>query len=241
MGKPYRGTVKPFNFLLVAQVRPFGHPAGADPERFHLIAPWNDDARQWLPLQWIDRYTGRTYAVTTAGPAGGLGLARVKRHDEVLAEYASHREQKSTDRSGRPCAQDTSGVLLRRAVGVRDIKYVGKESNYLDEAVAGLYHDEEEVLTTYEDPKRAPWLTLIVPIMRDIPTGEVARKTRLDRSTIKRYKSRRAVPHARNRAKLIRAAAAFARRTLGRAASGLDDFAACRAYFDASSACSVGL
>ncbi len=77
-----------------------------------------------------------------------------------------------------------------------------------------------------------PWLTLIVAVMRDIPTEEVARKTSLDRSTIKRYKSVRALPHARNRAKLIRAVAAFARRTLGQPASRLDDFAACRAYLD---------
>jgi hypothetical protein len=39
-GKPYAQQIKPFNFILSCHVAPFGHPSGADPERFHLIAPY---------------------------------------------------------------------------------------------------------------------------------------------------------------------------------------------------------
>ena len=35
----YREGVKPFNFLLSAQITPFGHPDGVDPTKFHLLAP----------------------------------------------------------------------------------------------------------------------------------------------------------------------------------------------------------
>ncbi|MDP9370917.1 MAG: DNA polymerase [Chloroflexota bacterium] len=38
-GKPYAEQIKPYNFLLSAQVAPFGHPEGADPRHFHLVAP----------------------------------------------------------------------------------------------------------------------------------------------------------------------------------------------------------
>lgn len=40
-GKPYANRIKPGNFLLSAHVAPFGHPPGVEPERFHLVAPWN--------------------------------------------------------------------------------------------------------------------------------------------------------------------------------------------------------
>ncbi|MGH2796150.1 MAG: hypothetical protein ACRDM0_00395 [Thermoleophilaceae bacterium] len=68
--------------------------------------------------------------------------------------------------------------------------------------------------------------------MRRIPTAELARRTGRSRSSIKRYKSGMVAPHPRDRARLIQAVAAFARRMLGSAARGLDDLTACRAYLD---------
>jgi hypothetical protein len=38
--KHYQHQVKPFNFLSTCHVRPFGHPYGATPERFQLVAPY---------------------------------------------------------------------------------------------------------------------------------------------------------------------------------------------------------
>ena len=38
-GEPYTKQVKPFNFVLSAHLTPDGHPNGANPEHFHLIAP----------------------------------------------------------------------------------------------------------------------------------------------------------------------------------------------------------
>jgi hypothetical protein len=39
--------VEPFNFIISCHVRKLGHPIGADPERFHLIAPYETDPRKW--------------------------------------------------------------------------------------------------------------------------------------------------------------------------------------------------
>lgn len=64
-GKKYAAQIKPFNFLLTCHVKPFGHPTGADPEHFHLIAPYQSDPRQWLKMPWIDQYTGNRYGITT--------------------------------------------------------------------------------------------------------------------------------------------------------------------------------
>jgi hypothetical protein len=56
LAKKYPDQVKPFNFLLTCHVKQLGHPIGVDPERFHLIAPYQSDPRQWLKMDWIDQY-----------------------------------------------------------------------------------------------------------------------------------------------------------------------------------------
>lgn len=52
-GKPYAEQIKPFNFLLTSNVSPFGHPLGANPDKFHLISPYDSDSRKWLEKEWI--------------------------------------------------------------------------------------------------------------------------------------------------------------------------------------------
>lgn len=51
---------------------------GVDPERFHLIAPYDTDPRQWEKARWIDQYSGNRYRVTASGPLGSRTVARVK-------------------------------------------------------------------------------------------------------------------------------------------------------------------
>ena len=57
-GKTYVDKIKPFNFLVTCHVRSFGHPPGVDAERFHLIAPYEADSREWLKATWTDQYSG---------------------------------------------------------------------------------------------------------------------------------------------------------------------------------------
>src|SRR3984893_1330031 len=83
-GKPYVNKIKPFNFLVTCHVKPFGHPPGVNPERFHLIAPYEADSRQWLKNTWIDQYSGENYRITATGHHGDRHTARVKTYGEVL-------------------------------------------------------------------------------------------------------------------------------------------------------------
>ena len=39
---------------------------GVDPLRFHLIAPYSDDPQLYLSLDWVDRYSGAAFLVTTS-------------------------------------------------------------------------------------------------------------------------------------------------------------------------------
>jgi hypothetical protein len=112
-GKPYAKQIKPFNFLLAAHVRPFGHPIGVDPERFHLIAPFESNPNKWLIQPWIDVYSTKRYRVTTS-QARGPKIASLLTYGDVLREYEYHEESKCAGPDGKPCARPTIGLLSRR-------------------------------------------------------------------------------------------------------------------------------
>jgi hypothetical protein len=193
-GKPYADQVKPFNFLLTAFVAPFGQPSGADAARFQLVAPYTRDPRQWTKRRWIDRYSGGSFAVTTTGDAGDRGVARVRTYRDVIAEYRVHPEAKSAGGDGKSCGPETRGLLQRRHVGVHRIRYVGKESNQIEEVDAGIVHDLDEVSLEYRDPRRDPWWTDGLPRLRQMSTAVVARELSVAPSTVKRWKSGRHMP-----------------------------------------------
>src|SRR5688572_6030496 len=100
-GKPYGQQLKPFNFLLSCHVRAFGHPTGADAERFHLIAPFESDPTRWIDIEWIDQYTRNTYRVTTIGHHGGRGVARVKTYGVCLRNTSGIRKLSLRMRTAR--------------------------------------------------------------------------------------------------------------------------------------------
>jgi hypothetical protein len=183
-GKKYVDKIKPFNFLMTCHVKPFGHPPGADPERFHLIAPYDADSRSWLKNAWIDQYSGKNYKITTSGHHGDRHTARVKTYGEVLRDYEVHPESKCADAAGRPCAKQTVGLLQRRHVRIDQIKYVGKESNSLEEVDAGLLHSLDSVYTIYADARRDEWQTKILPTLKKIPLPILVEMSGLSRRTL---------------------------------------------------------
>jgi hypothetical protein len=165
-GKPYSDQIKPFNFLLTAQVIPFGHPEGVNPEKFHLFAPYDSDPRTWLHKEWTDQHSKRQFRITTHGHCGSRQTARIKTYGDVVTEYEFHPEAKCADALGNPCERQTIGLLQRRHVKIDLIKCIGKESNSLENVEEGLVHSEQNVYTEYKDPKRSEWVTKLQPALK---------------------------------------------------------------------------
>lgn len=151
--------------MLTAHVADFGHPPGADPERFQLVAPYESDPARWADLNWTNRHNpDATYSITTTGqPAPGL--ARVQNYRDVIADYRVHPEPKSLAPDGRRSGWRTSGLLQRRPVTATRTVYIGKEANEIEEAMAGLVHDEHDRLSEYHDPCRDPFAALVAPFL----------------------------------------------------------------------------
>jgi len=201
-GKHYNEQIKPFNFLLTCHVKPFGHPAEADRGHFHLIAPYQSDPRRWLEIDWIDQYTGRRYRITTEGHHGYGQTARVKTYGEVLREYEYHPESKCADSDGNACAKQTIGLLQRMHVRIEQIKYIGKESNKLEEVESGLIHEEQNVYTEYPDSRRDEWEAKIRPALNQAQPQCVAKMSGLSLRTIIYARTGHRRPHPKHQ-KLI--------------------------------------
>jgi hypothetical protein len=172
----------PFNFILSCHVRKLGYPIGVDPEKFHLIAPYETDPRKWEAMQWIDQYSQpvKRYRITASGPHGSRRVARVKNYGDVLREYEYHPETKCADASGAPCGKQTAGLLGRRHIAMDGFVYIGKESNKLEQVEEGGVPAESDVYTIYGDPGRDEWETKWLPMLRltDVPELEAARVSR---------------------------------------------------------------
>lgn len=204
-GKQYPDQIKPFNFLLTCHVRPLGHPPGAKPERFHLISPYDKDTRHWLKEKWIDQYSGNEYRISTTGHHGDRQTARVKTYGDVLLEYEYHPESKCADASGNTCGKQTIGLLQRRHVRIDQIKYIGKESNSLEEVDSGLIHSEQSVYTEYPDQRRDEWQTKILPALRKVPLSRLVEDCRgiLSRRALIDLRASRSRPHRKNQRLLV--------------------------------------
>lgn len=200
-GKPYADQIKPFNFLLTCHVMPFGHPPGIDPEHFHLISPYQPDPRQWTKMEWIDQYSGKFFLISTTGAHGTRFGVRVKTYGDVLQEYEFHAESKCAGADGKTCSKQTIGLLHRRHVRVEQIKYIGKESNSLEDIESGLIHTEQNVYTEYPDPRRDAWQTKTLPALKEIPLKRLVKgcEGKLSRRALIDLRAGRSRPHPKNR------------------------------------------
>ncbi len=60
-------------------------------------------------------------------------------------------------------------------------KYIGKESNSLEDVESGMIHSAENVYTEYPDPRRDEWETKIRPALRKIPVPVLEKESGLSR------------------------------------------------------------
>jgi hypothetical protein len=201
-GKRYSDQIKPFNFLTSCHVKPLGHPVGVDPERFHLIAPYETNVIRWTTMNWIDQYSRKCYQITTHGHYGGRNTVRAKSYEDVLQEYEFHPEAKCADAAGEPCGKRTIGLLQRRHIQIDQLKYIGKESNNLEEVDTGLVHSAQDVYTEYPDRRRDEWQMKIVPQLRKVALPRLVKLSGLSRRTLVDIRAGRSRPHRKNQALL---------------------------------------
>jgi len=205
-GKRYSEQIKPFNFLLTCHVDAFGHPVGVDPERFHLVARYESNPRNWLNMDWIDQYSGNSYRISTTESYGSRDTVRVKTYADVLREYEFHPEAKCADADGNPCGKQTVGLLQRRTIRISEIRYIGKESNFLEDVEAGMLHSPHLAYTEYPDKRRNEWETTILPILKKIPLPELVVLSGMSRSQLKEIRAGRSRPHPGNQERLVQIA-----------------------------------
>lgn len=224
--------IRPFNFCLSAHIAPFGHPEGVDPLRFHLVAPYSDDPKLYLSLDWVDRFSGDPFPVTTSDDLGRSGAVLLQTYGDVFARYARHPEAKSLDGTGRPARG--RGLLARRPVREGSRSYVGKESNRIEEVAMGIWQRLDDVMTEY-GRAHDPWSTWIAPVLQQIPLRILAAESELDRRTLQRLRNGQSRPHRRNEATLTRLAGAWARAKLESQclSAPRSDVLACRAFIEA--------
>jgi len=191
-GRPWADQVKPFNFLLVATLDPFGHPPEVDSGRFLLIAPYDNDAERWAELDWRNRYDpdGPSYTITTdKNPPLDAYLAVVQSYADVLHQYRMHPEHKFNGPDGHPCRRNTTGVLNRRAVTLAGTaRLIGKETNHLDDVQNGLITNLGDVLNQYKDPRSDDLHRLVMPVLDRYSGRELAALVGTNRRTIDRIR-----------------------------------------------------
>jgi len=129
----------------------------------------------------------------------------VKTYGEVLREYEFHPESKCADAKGNPCGKQAIGLLQRRHVRVDQIKYIGKESNSLEEVEAGLIHSAQNVYTEYPDPRHDEWEMKIRPAMKKVSLSVLQKMTRLSRRTLIDARTGRRRPHRKNQELIVAA------------------------------------
>jgi hypothetical protein len=130
---------------------------------FHLLAPFTANPKDWTRQLWTDAYSGREFAVSTALSCQP-GVVRLRSIEDVLAEFLAHGEVKSASTSGEPAGAHARGLLARRHVTPSELRLIGKESNALEAADAGLISDWDSILSTYGDrtSTNAPPLELLM-------------------------------------------------------------------------------
>ena len=198
VGKKHSDRLKPFEFLLSCHVKQFGHPPGVDPEKFHLIAPYEPNSNRWIKMRWVNQYTGEPYKITAEGFHGSRTRVRVKTYGDVLYEYEFHPGSKSADSWGQPSGKQTIGLLSRRHIRVGQIHNIGRESNNLEEVESGIVHSPQTVYTEYPNLRREEWETKILPALRKLPIRVLARFTNKSPSMLRRTLAGRSRPRRRN-------------------------------------------
>jgi hypothetical protein len=192
-GRPWSEQIKPYNFLLVADVDPFGYPPGVDPGRFRLIAAYDNNPDHWADREWRNLYDphGRTYRITTSRleAADDPELVLAKSYGQVIRDYLLHPEHKFAAPDGTPCRRGTRGLLRRRPVVAGEVRRIGKEANKLEDVQAGLIAQLGDVVNDYPDPQHSHFHNHVLPVLDSYSGRQLAELLGTDRRTVDRIRA----------------------------------------------------
>ena len=186
-GKAYADQIKPFAFHLTAHPAPFERSAT---NRLHLIAPYSTDPAQWSKQRWINVHGGRLHPISTR--LHGPSAIRVRTYQEVLAEYATHPEHKSTLLGSTP--RLATGLLDRRTLRAAAIVYIGKESNMIEEVELGLADEIDEPITEYQRSMRDLWEREVRPWLLKQARKTIASALGVNEKQVQRWRTGAATP-----------------------------------------------
>lgn len=203
-GKEYPLQIKPMNFMLSAYTQPYEVPDGYDATQFHLIAPFEKDPAEWLEMDWIDRYSGDIFQVTTREQTSSREVG-VESYKHVYEKYLHHPESKSLAPDGGTCTPDTTGLLKRRPLEIIWLDVIGKESNELESVESGLIHRADEVQEVYNSPSQDFYDEVVVPWMKTRKASTLAEIAGISERHIRALRNRRASPSVNTRRSLERA------------------------------------
>ncbi len=217
--------VRPFNFILRAHVTRVG--GLRDGEQAPMpVAPFEEDSAKWEHMTWYDLRTGEPIkgaADLAHRYEAGLGLkgcrVPLRTFRSVLEAYAHHGEAKSNGPDGRPCGQQTVGLLQRRPVAALTRAHIGKEANRIEDVELGLARPAD-VTNVYGDERQSAWVALVLPVLREMPARPTAEQVGLTERRFKALRNTHARPRREHRIALTRVAATFAQERLVQA--GID-------------------
>jgi hypothetical protein len=90
-------------------------------------------------------------------------------------------------------------LLQRRCIQIEQIKYVGKESNSLEDVEAGLIHSAQSNYTEYADLRRDEWQTKVLPVLKKVRLKLLVKMSGLSRRALIDLRAGRCRPHPKNK------------------------------------------
>ncbi len=203
--RAYGDRLKPFTFMMAADVDPATIAPPLKRDRFRLVAPFERDTTRWTEAKWRDQYTGTRCRVATNG-AGGPGVVVVQSIAAVIEAYWQHPEWKSTVPDPRGPQSDSIGLLPRRAVRVATVSPIGKEAGFIEAAAEGLGEADDLVVSYHLATDETATWRAIVAALRTRSTADLktlARELRIPERALWRYREGRG-RRSGNLAKLTR-------------------------------------
>jgi hypothetical protein len=187
----YQNSIKPFNFLIHPISEGFFNP---QVERVPvLVAPFADPDKA-IKMEFADLHEpdkvfrinvdDENSFIPKSASNRDVIIQKVKSYSDILKQYPLRREAKLVTSDGKQYLRNSVGLLHHPHIVISGIKYIGKETNMLDEIDAGLELPADGYLIIEPDL----WESVILQQLKNIPNHENADKTGLSRGQILRLK-----------------------------------------------------